>query len=149
MKKLFIILVLTLMTTTGFAAKDDHAGHDHAPGHADEGEAHDLGHVSIGNITYEVSLHGEIVEGSEAVVSIEAHKGQSPKELRVWIGKKNGRGSVKSLMRADSHGHFHGHLEVPAKLAHDSAIWLDVQTDAGRKRGSVAVPDDDHGHHNH
>jgi hypothetical protein len=149
MKRLFIILAISLMTTTGFAAKDEHAGHDHEPAHSNEGEAHDLGHVMLGDITYEVTLHGEITPGAEAVISIEAHQDQSPKELRVWIGKKNGRGSVKSLLSGDSHGHFHGHLEVPAKLAHGSAVWIDARTEAGRERGSVAIPEGEHADHKH
>lgn len=146
MKRLLIIVAMTLVATTGFAAKDEHAGHDHEPAHSSEGKVHNLGNVLIGNITYEVALHGEITPGSGAVISIKAHQGLSPKELRVWIGKKNGRGSVKSLLRADSHGRFHGHLEVPAKLSQGSAIWLDVQTDAGRNRGSVVVPANEHAH---
>ena len=163
MKKLLFIIAITVMSATSFAAKaehddhdhesghsDEHADHDHASGHtdehADEGAAHDIGQVSIANIVYRVSLHGEITEGGEAVVSIEAEQGQSPKEIRVWVGTKNGRGSVKSLLRAESHGHFHGHLEVPEKLAQGSAIWLGVRTEAGPRRGSIAIPKEGHAH---
>ena len=146
MKKLLIVLTLSLMTSVTYAASDEHAGHHHGAGHGDEGVAHDLGHVSLGGATYEVALLGEINPGAEAVISIEAHEGQAPKEMRVWIGQKNGRGSVKSLLQADSHGHFHGHLEVPAKLADGSAVWLDVRTQTGRQRASVAVPEHGHAH---
>lgn len=149
MKRLLLILAISLMTAASFAAQDEHAGHDHASGHTDEGKAHGLGQISIANITYRVTLHGEITQGTEAVISIEAEQGQSPKELRAWVGVKNGRGSVKALLRADSHGHFHGHLEVPAKLAQGSAIWLDVQTEAGRHRGSVPLPKKGHAHGSH
>jgi hypothetical protein len=146
MKRLLLIIAIALIAVSSFAAQDEHEGHDHEPVHANEGEAHDLGEVSIVDITYRVTLHGEITQGTEAVISIEAEKGQSPKELRTWIGVKNGRGSVKTLLKADSHGHFHGHLEVPAKLVEGSAIWLDVRTDAGRNRGSVSIPEDEHNH---
>ena len=149
MKRLLFIFAVALIAVSSFAAQDEHEGHDHEPAHANEGEAHDLGQVSIANITYQVTLHGEIKHGTEAVISIKAEKGQSPKELRTWIGVKNGRGSVKTLLKADSHGHFHGHLEVPAKLVDGSAIWLDLHTDAGRKRGSVPVPEDEHKHGDH
>lgn len=149
MKRLLLLIAITLITVSSVAARDGHEGHDHEPAHANEGEAHDLGQVSIADITYRVTLHGEIKQGTEAVISVEAEQGHSPKELRTWIGVKNGRGSVKTLLKADSHGHFHGHLEVPAKLAKGSEIWLDVQTEDGRKRGSVRVPEDDHAHAEH
>lgn len=149
MIRLLFICVLSLISTASVFAQGDHDHHHHASGHANEGVAHALGHVSIAGITYQVTLHGEVTPGAEAVISVEAEQGQAPKELRAWVGMKNGRGSVKALLQADSHGHFHGHLEVPAKLAHGSAIWLDIQTDSGRKRGSVNVPEAGHEHGKH
>ena len=145
MKKLLLITMIALMSATSFAAKDDHAGHNHT----DEGIIHKLGRVSIANITYEVMLHGEITPGGAAAIQIEVEYKKAPGELRVWIGAQNGRGSVKSLLRADEHGHFHGHLEVPAKLPHGSAVWLDMVTNNGRKRGSVSIPESDHKHDEH
>lgn len=149
MKRLLLLVAITLISVSSFAAQDGHEGHDHEPVHANEGQAHDLGQVSIADITYRVTLHGEIKQGTEAVISVEAEQGHFPKELRTWVGVKNGRGSVKTLLRADDHRHFHGHLEVPSNLREGSAIWLDVQTEDGRKRGSVQVPEDEHTHAEH
>jgi len=149
MKRLLLASAVVLMAAASPAAQDDHAGHDHAPGHAGEGEAQHLGQASLAGANYRVTLHGEITPGAEAVISIEVEQGKTPSELRTWVGMRNGRGSVKSLLQADSHGHFHGHLEIPAKLPEGSAIWIDVRTESGRKRGAVSIPATDHSHRDH
>lgn len=145
MKKILLLIISLMMTTVSYASQEEHAGHDHGK----EGSVHQLGHVSIDRRNLQVILHGEITPGKEAAIGIEAENGKVPDELRAWIGVKNGRGSVKSLLRADSHGHIYGHLEVPAKLPHGSAIWLDVRTDNGRQRVSVSIPETDHEHGDH
>ena len=146
MKKLLFVFAAALIAITSHAAQDDHADHGHESGHTNEGEEHHLGLASIAGTAYQVTLHGEINAGVEAVISIEVEHGDAPDELRTWIGVKNGRGSVKTLLRADSHGHFHGHLEVPEKLTEGSAVWLDVVTANGRQRAGVSIPDADHSH---
>lgn len=146
MKKLLIAIAAVMMTTASLAAQDDHADHGHELAHANEGEAHHLGHASLAGTNYEVTLYGEITPGAEAVISIEVEQGKAPNELRTWVGVKSGRGSVKTLLQADSHGHFHGHLEVPKTLQEGSAIWIDVRTESGRKRGAVSIPETDHTH---
>lgn len=152
----FLTILTALALAAGLgAAEHDHAGHDHgggngghdhAAGHGDEGKAHSLGQVAVGGATFAVTLHGEVTAGGEAVLGIAVAEGAAPAELRSWIGIRNGRGSVKALLEADDHGHYHGHLEVPESLPEDSAVWLEVVTDAGRERGSVALPEAGHGH---
>ncbi len=143
MKRLLLTVAIFLMAAPSFAAQDDH-GHEH--GHTNEGKAHHLGEALIADANYHVTSYGEIVPGEEAVISIEVEQGKAPSELRIWVGAKNGRGSVKTLLKADSHGHFHGHLEVPAKLPEGSAIWIDVATMSGRQRGAVSIPESEHSH---
>ncbi|MCG7898515.1 MAG: hypothetical protein JAY85_08655 [Candidatus Thiodiazotropha weberae] len=146
MKKLLLTIAVALMAATSLAAQDDHADHDHTSGHASEGEEYHLGQTSLAGTHYQVTLYDEINPGTEAVISIEVEQGKAPSELRTWVGVKNGRGSVKTLLQADSYGHYHGHLEVPAKLPEGSAIWIDVRTESGRKRGAVRILETDHTH---
>ena len=151
MRSLFLpIVTAALLLSVAAFAQTEPAGHDdeHAPGaeHAGEGAAHPLGHVDIAGRTLAVTSHGEVHPGTEAVFSIVVERGPAAAELRSWIGTRSGRGSVKGLLRADDDGTFHGHLEVPDPLPSDSAVWLELVTDAGRERGHVALPDDDDAH---
>ena len=146
-----LLCTILIMLTAGIAAlpaaEQDHSGHDHSgQGHGDEGRTHALGTVTVGDLGLAVTLFGEITPGGEAVIGLAAESGQAPSELRSWIGVANGRGSVKALLQADEHGHFHGHLEVPDQLPADSALWVGVVTDAGRERASVALPAAGHEH---
>ena len=145
MKHLMTAVLLACIAGFAVAADDPHAGHAHE-NHGDEGVAHELGHVELGGLTFEVSTHGEVEAGGEAVVEISTHGGPAPAELRAWIGQRNGRGSVKALLQADAHGAYHGHPEVPASLPHGSSVWLDVVTAQGRKRAGLELPEEEHGH---
>lgn len=144
MPRLFILCALCLLAAVVPAAESDH-GHAHGD-HGHQGAAHDLGKVVIAGTTFAVILHGEIEAGGEAVLGIEVADGPTPSELRVWVGVQNARGSVKALLPVDDHGHYHGHLEVPATLPASSAIWIEVATDAARERGSLSLPAADHAH---
>ncbi|MEW8441348.1 MAG: hypothetical protein AB2689_24630 [Candidatus Thiodiazotropha taylori] len=139
MNKLLLIFLASIMSVTNLAAQDGHDGHAHS--NSNEGEVHDLGNISIAGTTFRVISYGEITPGSEAVIGIEVEQGKAPSQLRAWIGVRNGRGSVKYLLYGDSHGHFHGHLEVPSKLPHGSEVWLDVTTEAGRQLGAASIPE--------
>ena len=140
--KILAVLAAVSMLAALPAAEHDHDhDHDHAhEGHAGEGAAREVGDVTLASVTYGISVHGSITAGGEAVISISVEEGTAPSELRAWVGVTNGRGSVKALLRADEHGGFHGHLEVPATLPEGSALWIEVATDAGRERGSVGLP---------
>lgn len=140
--KLIMTAMFVLLMFAGLsAAEDDHDhDHDHDHAHAGHGAAKEIGDITVGSVTYGISLHGKVTAGKEAVVTISVEKGKAPGELRTWVGVKNGRGSVKALLKADKKGGFHGHLEVPATLPAGSALWIEVVTDSGRERGSVALP---------
>ena len=144
MKKLILTISAALMATAIMAGQNDHARHEH--GHGDESKAHAQGLVTIADTTYRVTSHGEITPGTETAIGVKVVQGKAPGELRSWIGTRNSRGSVKALLRADSHGYFHGHLEVPVKLPQGSSIWLDVETMSGRQRGAVSIPEEKHTH---
>ncbi|MDA3962548.1 MAG: hypothetical protein PF961_17315 [Planctomycetota bacterium] len=155
----FLALGLAIPLSTGVVAAaeahdhDDHAGqphaepaeHDEHAGHSDgahgkEAAATAMGPANIGATTLSVSRHGPITAGQEAVIALAVTTGPKPSELRCWVGVKNGRGSVKARLEGDEHGHFHGHLEVPAVLPNDAALWLEQIDDQGeRLRTSLAL----------
>lgn len=146
-----LVTVAAISLFAALPAADHDHDHDHVhEGHSGEAKAHEIGDVTIGKTTYGVSLHGQVEAGKEAIVTIAVEEGNGAGELRVWVGIKDGRGSVKALLKPNDKGSYHGHLEVPAILSEDSALWLEVVTDEGRKRGSVdysVKPEsDDHDH---
>ena len=117
---------------------DDHEGHDHGDhdghdhGGHDHGEEHALGAIKIGEHNFSVTQHGAITGQSEAVLTI-TYTGSAAPELRAWIGKADGRGSVKAKLSFDkANKHYHGHLEVPASLSDDAAIYLSVGETSGK-----------------
>lgn len=140
--------------------------HDHAHAGANNGGHHEgpgspMGSVTIGDTAYAVLSHGDISAGGEAVVTIEIAEGEAPDELRAWVGQEDGRGSVKTLLSQNEQGHYHGHLEVPAELSTDAAVWLGTVSGDQRQHGRVPLPkghdehaghdhgDHDHGDHDH
>lgn len=162
MKHIYTTLALFCMILGAALSAEDHAGHDHGDhaGH-DHGKEKSavLGDVTLGPSVLEVSSHSAFKAGAEFGLEIVIEKGSAPATLRAWVGIKNARGSVKSLLTLDKNGKgYHAHLAVPKKLPEGSKVWFEASDAEGTKsKASLALPkkeqkkddDDDHDHAGH
>ena len=153
--QVLMCLSLTMSLSLGLMHAADH-GHDHGHSHGhshghNDAPAQGMGVVNLAGVQYVVASHGPIAAGKEAVLTIGVKEGSGVAELRVWVGLANGRGSVKSLLKADAHGHYHGHIETPAVFPEGAALWLEIIDAAGnRQRASLALAAQPSGHtHQH
>ncbi len=120
-------------------------GHNHAaPDQAEavedgHGAMRPLGSVVIAGTSLEVSASGAPTPNTLMHVNIEYRDGPAPVAVRLWIGNEAGDESVRS--RATGTGSvLHGHVEVPAEIDADAALWIEVETASGeRLHGSVAL----------
>lgn len=100
------------------------------------GKLFPLGILQIGPDSFKITQYGQISAGGAAVISLEDGP-SSIEEMRVWIGTKDPRGSVKALLTVDG-GLFHGHIEVPSTLTDDAKLWVSFKNDADNKvTGSI------------
>ena len=76
--------------------------------------------------------------GSELVIDITIDGEQTVEAVRAWVGVEDAKGSVKAKLEVEG-GTWHGHLEVPMDLPEDSALWVEIQDEAGRSSGKVAL----------
>ncbi len=117
----------------------DHDGDHDDGGHGDHGDRHELGSATAGAFKVTVALFGDIAAGKEAVLDIDVEGGKVG-ALRTWVGSESGTGSMKAKLDGED-GSYHGHLEVPAKLANGSAIWVEVEDiDGKRSATSFTIP---------
>jgi hypothetical protein len=121
----------------GSHADDHEEGDDHGDedGHDDHGERTELGSSNAGAFKVTLALFGAVEAGKEAVLDIDV-EGGTVAGLRTWVGVESGSGSMKAKLDGED-GAFHGHLEIPAKLADGSAIWVQVE-DADGKRAATS-----------
>lgn len=148
--KITIPTFLILLAAALFAACGDHHdedGHGHGDGHEehhhdgedhdhehddhDHGEREELGSAKIGDASVTVAVFGEIEAGHEAVLDIEV-EGLPVSTVRAWVGISSGRGSLKGLIEGKD-GEYHGHVEVPATLPEGSAVWVELESEGGKK----------------
>lgn len=126
-------------------SKDD--GHDHgAEGHHEgdghdhgsAGKARDMGSVKIGsNEVQVVDEGGGVVAGKAGSFHIKI-KGGPVKAVRTWVGTESGKESVKS--KAEKEGaDFHAMPEAPKPLPQGSALWIELETEAGVVKGFIAL----------
>lgn len=81
---------------------------------------------------------GDLMPGSELVVDIVIDGEPTVEAVRAWVGVEDGSGSVKA--RLDIEGStWHGHLEVPRELPDGASLWIEIQDEGVRSRGSVAL----------
>lgn len=134
---------------SGSHAHDDGHGHDHDHAdHADDGHAHEgehghgdgaaLGAVEAGGFTVTVRLAGELTPGGEVSVDIEIVGPGELSALRVWVGREDGRGSMKARAEREGHG-YHAHVEVPEPLPEGSRLWIEVEPSSG-EASVVSLP---------
>ncbi len=115
-------------------AAAEHAD-DHGPTDAHTGEPHNLGTTTIGGYDVAVTQIGDVHAGEGATFEIRATPDADISAVRAWVGVESGQGSLKVL--APKRGDFYdADLEVPAQLAEDSRVWVELETASGRNAGS-------------
>jgi hypothetical protein len=108
----------------GDAAAEDQLEHEPA--------ARALGSVAIGDTILGVSSAGRFESGSDVDVEVVVTGGPEPAAVRLWIGQQSGIGALK--IKAHAHDdQFHGLVKVPAELANDAALWIEVESSDGKR----------------
>jgi hypothetical protein len=107
-----------------------------AQGDEHTGTKHELGTQTIGGYTVAAARFGDLKPGEESVVELEVTGGGGkPKAVRAWVGGESGEGSAKA--RGEGKGDdYDVHVEVPSTLAADAKLWVEIETEAGKPRGS-------------
>ena len=111
---------------------DSHAGHDHGDDH-DHGPVTQLGEQTAGGFTIVASRDGSLTPGKDAPIDARVTSTTAKvAAVRFWIGTQDAKGSLKAkaLLEKDA---WHTHVEVPATLAADSKLWVEVESDKGEK----------------
>lgn len=122
-------------TGDGHDHGDDHDhtdDHDHGAGHA-HGATTQLGEQVVGGVKIRASCDGEIKAGGDAPIDVWIAAADSKiAAVRFWIGTRDARGSVKARAELEK-DNWHTHVEVPSPLPEASKLWVEVETDAGKK----------------
>jgi hypothetical protein len=106
--------------------------------HGDEhtGTKHELGTQTIGGYSVAAARFGDLKPGGESVVELGVTGGSGkPKAVRAWIGTEGGQDSAKAKGEAKDDD-YDIHVEVPATIPADAKLWVEIETDAGKPKGS-------------
>lgn len=110
---------------------DDHAGHQHDQ---HKGTMKELGSREIAGYTVKVTQESEVTAGEEAAFAIAlSGKKDKPRAVRAWVGVQDAEGSVKGKAVAAGE-EWHAHVEVPKPIPAKSQFWVEIETDAGKKK---------------
>lgn len=138
---LLVIACFALAVT--MPAADEHAGHDHAPGHHHD-PIRPIGVAEVGTGKVGVAAGGLAVAGKGWHVAVLVDPaGTAPKAVRLWVGLANARGSVKAKAEAvkDAKGIYETHVEVPNPLPEGARLWIALEPNEGEPvKGSLALP---------
>lgn len=130
------------------AKPDDHAhgvgdGHEHAapssgsPSESHGGDAHgpttDLGDQTADGFGIKASRDGGVTPGKDAPVDVWVSSGSAKvAAVRFWIGTRDAKGSVRAKAELEK-DNWHTHVEVPNPLPPDSMLWVEVESEGGKK----------------
>lgn len=121
-------------------ARAEEKGHNHAHDHGHdhgvegEGEFHaDLGTTEVAGIKVSVSQDSRIVRGKEAAFDLATEGEPQPKAIRAWYGIRTAEGSLKTKAEKEDGGHWHLHVAIPKNPAKGSMLWLEVESEDGRR----------------
>jgi hypothetical protein len=113
------------LTATGWGQ----TGHTHSH----EGARQELGTTETAGLKVTATQVGAVAAGKEGIFEVALPKGtKAPKAIRVWVGAPTGEGSVKTKAENDGED-WEAHVEVPAKLAPDARLWVEVQPESGNR----------------
>jgi len=120
--------VTTLSTTARAGDGPDHA--HTAP------VAQSLGSVTVDGFEIEMIQTSAVKAGEEATYTLKLKGDKEPKAIRIWIGIDSAKGSAKG--KAHKHGKkMEAHCDVPDPIPAGAKLWVEVETDAGKNKGSL------------
>jgi hypothetical protein len=129
---------------TADAEGDDH---DHGDGDVHTGEKHDLGKQEAGGYSVTATQFGELAGGGEGVFELAVTGGAAkPTAVRAWVGTEDAEGSTKTKGEAEGDD-YDVHVELPATLAPESKLWVELDTAAGSQKVSFDLPKGGHDDH--
>ena len=112
---------------------DDHAGHKQQEKKDDRKQ---LGSKEIAGYAVKVMQESDVKAGEEAAFAIVlSGKKDKPKAIRAWVGVQSAEGSVKGKAVAEEE-EWHAHVETPKPLPAKSQFWVEIETDAGKKKAA-------------
>jgi hypothetical protein len=126
------------ITPTPVALAED--GHQHG-----KDAIHKLGRKKIGDYTVSVILIGEAEAGEKVKFDIKLIDAKAdPKALRVWIGAEDAKDDTKTAL-VKGEKTYAADVTVPKPLPAGAKIWVEVETDSGKAKGSYEMEShDDH-----
>ena len=109
-------------------AADDHAEH--------KGEQKELESREIAGYTVKVVQESAVKAGEEAAFAVMlSGKKEKPRAVRAWVGVQDAEGSVKGKAVAEGE-EWHAHVEVPKPIPAKSQLWVEIETEAGKKKAA-------------
>lgn len=101
-----------------------------------------LGAMAIGPYSVKASFDGQLKAGADLPVDVwvTVPEGGSPvKTVRFWLGGEDAAGSAKARAELEK-DNWHTHAEVPATLALDAKLWVEIENEAGETaKGGFAL----------
>jgi len=124
-----VVVGVTMLSTTVRAGD----GPDHA--HTAP-VAQSLGSVTVDGFEIEMIQTSAVKAGEEATYTLKLKGDKEPKAIRIWIGIDSAKGSAKG--KAHKHGKkMEAHCDVPDPIPAGAKLWVEVETDAGKNKGSL------------
>ena len=95
--------------------------------------------LTVAGVTLQVNVRGTLAPNVALDVAIVQTSGNPAAAIRIWVGDESGVGSTKT--KVHSHGNsYHAHVQAPATLPANCALWVEVQTaDGQRESGSIPL----------
>ncbi len=104
-----------------------------AHGHGHEGARQELGTTESAGLKLTATQVGKLEPGKEGIFEVGIPKdAKAPKAVRLWIGNASGEGSAKAKAENDGED-FEAHVEIPATLAPDAKLWVEIQPETGNR----------------
>ena len=106
----------------------------------DHAEPSLLGTVTVKAYEFTVRQEGKVEAGKEATFGLVLKKedgAADPTAVRTWVGKEDGKGSVKA--KTHTHGKaMEAHVDVPDPIPAGSKLWIEVEVGGEKFKGSLA-----------
>lgn len=104
---------------------------DHAHAEEEHGAEVELGAQKAGEFELKAVVGAGLAAAGEAHVEVKVVGATKPTALRAWIGGEDSAKSVVAKLE-DEGDHYHGHVEVPAKLDPAAKLFVEAESAAGK-----------------